>query len=92
MIASESAYREAERWFKNTGQQATAELSGTPTKWFWDRQATVLYHKVTHVERMQRRMKLQRLGQIGLQMGAGTSLRDKRTPDRKKRKEARREE
>ena len=47
MIALETAYMEAEPWFRNTGQQEAAERSGQLAKWFWNRQATLIRHRVS---------------------------------------------
>ena len=52
VIALEVAYMEAEQWFNNTHQKGAAELSGKSAKWFWDRQATLIRHKVTYEEQM----------------------------------------
>ena len=48
MITLENAYMEAGPWFRNTGQHKAAEWSGTPAKSFWDRQRTLINHKVTY--------------------------------------------
>ena len=67
MIALETAYMEALPWFSNTQQQGASGLRGTLAKWFWDRQATLMNHKVTYGQRMAQ--KRQRWAKIGLEVG-----------------------
>ena len=81
-------YMEAQQCFHNTHQQGAAELSGKVAKWFWDRQATLMNHKVTYDERMAQKQ----LGGIGMQVGARISTQEQRKEDRKKRKQVKREE
>ena len=82
MVVLETTYMEAQQWFSNTQQNEAAELSGKLAKWFWDRQATLVNHKVSYEERVEQNQ--QRLENIGLGIGVPISLQEQRMKERKK--------
>ena len=85
MTALETAATGVEQWCKNTQQQEASELSGKLAQWFWDRQGTLINHKVAYEERMAQMQ--QRLDNIRLEVGARISLPGQRKEHRKKRKQ-----